>query len=245
MRVISLVPSWTETLIEAGVDVVGRTRYCVHPAWRTTTLPVVGGTKDVDWERVKALNADLLVIDQEENPKRFKTESPIPTLCTHVQNIRTLGVELQNLGRQFKNEKLLELGVQAMARKLAPELSEWAKLPGVLEWWRPPEQEIKKVLYMIWKNPWMTVSRQTYIGSILTTIGIGKQMPEFRDKYPKISLAEEVSPSTLILFSSEPYAFANEREELLQFNSPMALVDGESFSWFGIRSLRFLAPPQA
>ena len=132
-----------------------------------------------------------------------------------------------------------------MARKLAPELSDWTKLPGVLEWWRPPEQGITKVLYMIWKNPWMTVSRQTYIGSMLTTIGIGKLMPEFQDKYPKITLAEHISPSTLILFSSEPYAFAKEREELLQFNSPMALVDGESFSWFGIRSLRFLGSPQA
>ncbi len=241
MRVISLVPSWTETLIEAGVDVVGRTRYCIHPEWRITTLPIVGGTKDVSWEKVKALDADLLLLDQEENPKRFAQESPIPTMSTHVHNIRTLGVELQHLGRKFQNDKLLEYGVQAMGRKLSPELIDWSKLPGVIEWWRPPEVKIERVLYMIWKSPWMCVSRQTYIGSVLTTVGVGKFMPEFKDKYPKITLEEYASPSTLILFSSEPYAFAKEKEQVMELKSPMALVNGECFSWFGLRGLKFLA----
>ena len=68
---ISMVPSWTETLISCGVEVVGRTRYCIHPTPVVKDIAVVGGTKNIDWKKVREIDADLLILDQEENPRRY------------------------------------------------------------------------------------------------------------------------------------------------------------------------------
>src|SRR3954462_7806167 len=99
MKVISMVPSWTETLIECGVEVIGRTRFCIHPRQVVASIPVVGGTKDVNWQRVQLLNADLLILDREENPKWMAEQAPLPVLDTHVQSVDQLPRELERLGQ--------------------------------------------------------------------------------------------------------------------------------------------------
>lgn len=86
MRVVSMVPSWTETLLEAGRDaadfeLVGRTRYCVHPADLAASITAVGGTKEINWDRVSELKPDLVIFDREENPKSMADRSPYPWLA--------------------------------------------------------------------------------------------------------------------------------------------------------------------
>ena len=93
LRVISMVPSWTETLLYAGIQVVGRTRYCIHPADKVAQIPIVGGTKDIKWDLVQDLQADLVLLDREENPLEMAESSPIPFLATHVSSLRELARE--------------------------------------------------------------------------------------------------------------------------------------------------------
>ena len=241
MRVVSLVPSWTETLLAAGVNVVGRTRYCLHGPG-AAAIPVVGGTKDWDWPRVLALKPDLLLLDQEENPKFMAEQSEIPFHATHVRSVQGIPGTLQELAQVLKSAALLDLAREwgALGRaRLAWQPGE--PLPGLLEWGsapvvRPPRQ----VLYMIWRSPWMAVSADTFIGSVLEHCGIA--LPKFAGKYPEVDLSSYSPSETLLLFSSEPYPFLRKKAELAAElgEFPYAFVDGESFSWFGVRSLRFL-----
>ena len=84
-----LVPSITETLIEAGVEVVGRTRFCIHPAEKIKSISIVGGTKNIDWQKVEALKADALILDKEENPQSFANNSPIPYFAYHFEDVES------------------------------------------------------------------------------------------------------------------------------------------------------------
>ena len=91
-----MVPSWTETLLACGCEVVGRTRFCIHPV-EARQIPVVGGTKTIDWDRVRALAPDLLLLDQEENPRTMYDESPCDVFATHITSVRDVGPELDRL----------------------------------------------------------------------------------------------------------------------------------------------------
>jgi hypothetical protein len=101
-----MVPSWTETLIEAGVEVVGRTRFCIHPQEKVKSIPVVGGTKDINWEKIKAIDFDFLVLDKEENPKEMADKAQSKVIATHVKRCDDVVTELQDLAIKLKNEKL-------------------------------------------------------------------------------------------------------------------------------------------
>src|SRR5690606_21904852 len=120
MRVVSMVPSWTETLLKAHVQVVGRTRFCIHPPKMITNIPIVGGTKDVSWDLVMDLKPDLVLLDQEENPLEMAEECPVPYLATHVSSLTALQSELARLGEHFENAALMELSVQCLDILEAP-----------------------------------------------------------------------------------------------------------------------------
>lgn len=239
MRVVSMVPSWTETLLRAGVEVVGRTRFCIHPPKMITNIPIVGGTKDVSWDLVADLKPDLVLLDQEENPLEMAEQCPVPYLATHVSSVETLQKELVRLGEYFESPLLMEWAVDALdVLEVPPAAWNNQKIPGFLEWVKPPSQDYKNVAYLIWKKPWMTVSRETYIGSVLQKLGANViELPE-GEKYPVVEM-EELKDS-LLLFSSEPYPFQKKIADLKALNLEGAIVNGESYSWFGIRSLEFL-----
>ena len=114
--------------------------------------------------------------------------------------------------------------------------------PGVIRWIRPPHAPITKVRYIIWRKPWMEVSRQTFIGSVLSHLGFSDYLVESEVPYPEVSMEELKNSQNLWLFSSEPYDFnqAKEIENIQSLQVPAAIVNGESFSWFGKRSLEFL-----
>ena len=237
MRVISFVPSWTETLIECGVDVVGRTRFCIHPEASIQTIPVWGGTKDLKGPQITGDQADLVILDREENPKEFLRQIEVPVIATHVDSISTMGDELQRLGQTLRNSRLLELAERArVIAAMTPRSEVPLPMPGLLEE-LSPYQIGEKINYVIWRNPWMLAGQGTYISSVLQKLGFQIQV-RAAEKYPKCELPE--LSKAYNLFSSEPFPFARKTSELLQLGLRGAVIDGESYSWFGIRGLNFL-----
>jgi hypothetical protein len=166
-------------------------------------------------------------------------ECPVPYFATHVSSVETLQHELARLGDYFKNPDLMEMSVHCLdvleAKKPTWNLQ---KIPAFQEWIRPPSKKYDSVAYMIWRKPWMSVSRETYIGSVLETLGAKVMTFPEGEKYPVVEL-EELQESFL-LFSSEPYPFAKKVPELKALDLEGAVVDGESYSWFGVRSVEFL-----
>jgi ABC-type Fe3+-hydroxamate transport system substrate-binding protein len=234
VRIISLVPSWTETLIESGIYPVGRTRFCIHPKDKVASIPIVGGTKTADWNLIREMKPDLLILDREENPRDF-SEKNIPFWASHVTDGESLSRALKELAEIFKNEKLKLLS------QLANQINEFKNTEeklqlAILDQLTPFEKN-QEFAYMIWRHPWMSVAKETYIGFVLQKLGIKLhdwQMPNV--KYPEVLL----EPNLNYLFSSEPFPFAKKKNELLMLNLKGAIVDGEKISWFGIRSLNFL-----
>lgn len=230
MRVVSLVPSWTETLLEAGVEVVGRTRFCIHgPGVRS--IPTVGGTKNWDLERILRLKPDLLILDREENPRFMAEQTDIPFHATHVQDLSGMPKILRELGGILKNSKLEDMG-QAFSRLKRPSVP---GVPGVIEWM--DRRRYTNAIYIIWKDPWMAAGRGTYIGSVLAHCGV--ELLALEGKYPVVE-PTRIFEETLTIFSSEPFPFLEKREGLEVFCGSKCFADGEKFSWFGVRSLRFL-----
>lgn len=253
MRVISMVPSWTETLIRCGVDVVGRTRFCIHPADRVGDITIVGGTKQVDWEKVRGLDAGLLLLDQEENPKAWVDESPVEILATHITDVADVAPELARIadrvelaGQGAPADALR--GVASRWRQVqtprAP-LTCWRELPGVMRWLREPAFDgVSHATYLIWREPWMACTDGTFVASMLHAVGLpdGALLPRRAadgDKYPAVDL-DALPADTVILASSEPFPFHRKHDELQALGRPVAIVDGEAYSWFGLRSLEFL-----
>ena len=249
-RIVSLVPSITELLFElgAGDRLVGRTGFCIHPRQRIRTVPKVGGTKSVDVEAIRALAPTHLIVNIDENEK-----PTIDQLAGFVPNVivtHPLG-PLDNLplyrllggifGRESKAADLCEDFQKAYVNAVGA----CADLPR------------ERVLYLIWKSPWMTVSRDTYISRTLAAIGWDTLETDSKDRYPKIELTPELlSGADRILLSSEPYAFRERHlEEIRQIlfaddtdfvPTPMeepessvtvSLIDGEMTSWYGSRAI--------
>lgn len=240
MRVVCMVPSWTETLLQAGVNVVGRTRFCIHPKDQVINIPVVGGTKDWNWERIVEINPDLILLDRDENPKFMSEQFAFKWHASHVQSVQDMPAELNDLSQVLSNTELKKLSVRwetvlALPRNPIQNLEQF---PGLMEWGKKPKEAIKNILYLIWKDPWMTVSQDTFIGSLTDLFGI--KLNQFSDKYPEINLSDYHPDDTLLLFSSEPFPFLKKKAELSSLLFPQAFVDGESYSWFGVRSLEFV-----
>jgi hypothetical protein len=244
MRVICLVPSWTETLLDAGVNVVGRTRFCIYPADKAASIPVVAGTKQVDWPKILELKPDLLVLDKEENPISFADQSHVPWVATHVTSVWDVGKELQCLYARLGQTEVLAIAERWLrtCERLSGKSGnrDWLQMPGVMEWLRRPGPEVEQFLYIIWKDPWMAVGPGTFIASVFTLLGYGSRLAPLSDKYPAIRLEDYDPTRTLLLFSSEPYPFARHANFLADLPFPSAIVDGERFAWFGVRALRFL-----
>ena len=240
-RIVSLVPSVTELLCDLGLarQVVGRTGFCIHPADAVATIPKVGGTKDVNLEKIRRLAPTHLVVNIDENEKptvdllaRF-----IPhVIVTHPQTPRdNLGL-YRLLGGIF--------GAGGAALRLCDEFERaYANLAA------QPTRVPKTVLYCIWKDPWMTVARNTYISAMLDLIGWrqwDKGMPLAARgglRYPQFEWdANLLDAIDEILLSSEPYRFneGHVAELARETGKPVRLVDGEMFSWYGSRAIRGL-----
>lgn len=240
MKVVSLVPSLTETLVASGVEVVGRTRYCIHPADAVKAIPIVGGTKSVHWDRICDLGADLVIMDREENTREMADECPLPWFATHVTSVDDAGIELEKLGSELSSSSMQELaeGWRQIAESPAAEFPGWQGIPGTESMIGSPE-EFDRLEYMIWREPWMAVGPNTFIHSVLQKVGLGPYLKSYNKPYPEIE-QQLPEPGTFYLFSTEPYPFARYRDQLEVEGFKGALVDGEFYSWFGVRSYQKL-----
>ena len=123
MRIISLVPSWTETLIESGIYPVGRTRFCIHPVGMVDKIQIVGGTKQANWELIEKLRPDLIILDREENPKDF-SEKGFKFWASHVTDGKSLEKNLRELSSLLKNDQLKVLAQQCALINQAPTIGQ-------------------------------------------------------------------------------------------------------------------------
>ena len=229
-RIISIVPSQTELLFHLGVgpQVVGRTKFCIHPASQVGTVSIVGGTKNVDLERVAALRPTLILANREENT-RADVEALRAIAPVHVTDVTTLPDALQmirDVGR------LVDKTAEAAA--LAHQIADAMRAV-------PLPEKLPSVAYLIWRKPWMVAAANTFIDAMLGVAGFANVFAG-RVRYPVISDAEwqAVQPDYIFL-SSEPYPFRPKHADELRQLCPQAqirLVDGELFSWYGSRLLQ-------
>jgi len=223
MKVISLVPSITEALFDLGLtenEVIGRTKFCIHPEDRVKNVQVIGGTKNINIDKIKALKPDLILANKEENIKE-QVEAlmdDFKVLVTNVETIEDNYYLLKTLGNTFNKEEK----AQHFNLKIYDVLQQ-AKLNSTV-----------KAAYLIWKNPYMTVGSDTFIHKILAEIGFENI---FKDKtrYPEIQM-EDLADAEVIMLSSEPFPFKEKHiEEMKAFypDKKIMIVDGEAFSWYG------------
>lgn len=241
MRVVSMVPSWTETLIASDVNVVGRTRFCIHPADKVKSIPIVGGTKDWLLAKLNSLNADMLILDQDENPRFMSQESGVPHFSSQICSVENVSKTLVSMSKFLKSDPLLTFArrwdqVISHCNNAKPVVTD--TVPALLEWGLKPREPPQKIVYLIWRQPWMAASRQTFIGSLLALLGV--EIESFDQPYPEIDVNSYSPADTMLLFSSEPYPFLKKKAELAKLKIPHAFVDGEKLSWFGLRSLQYL-----
>lgn len=238
-RIVSLVPSITELLCDLGLTqwLVGRTGFCIHPAGLVRAIAKVGGTKDVNLEKVRALAPTHLIvnIDENEKPAVDALAQFVPNvIVTHPQQPRdNLGLYLL-LGGIFRAEQ------KALALCAAFE-REYAALAAA------PKGAPSTVLYCIWKDPWMTIGRDTYIAHMLEQIGWRQWLaPDAANaaggvaRYPRFEWSEQLLRTIdTVLLSSEPYRFTAAHVETLQtqLGTPVRLIDGEMVSWYGSRAI--------
>lgn len=203
---------------------------------------MVGGTKDINWDSCVALNPDLVVMDKEENTLPMAESCPFTWHATHITSLDSVGSELLVLAELLKSPELAALaaGWQSLTESNNLSLEVNSKLPGLIQTIGNQEIAFDRVEYMIWRNPWMAVSRETFIGSVLEKVGFDSYLPRHSKPYPELADSALPEPGTFYLFSSEPYPFERHVDELAELGFNGALVDGEFYSWFGSRSYRLL-----
>lgn len=225
-RIISLVPSLTELLIELGLkdQVIGRTRFCIHPEEKVDEIKIIGGTKNPRLEDIISMEPDFILANKEENRKedieilQKYTEARV----TEIDTIEDALLEISSLGNK--------LGVQENASKLVHSINE------LLD--QRPECEPLSVAYFIWKDPWMSVGHDTYIHDVLQNWQLTNLYGN-KTRYPKTTLDELAAKNPdVILLSSEPFPFKQKHMAQIREvcpSSKIELVNGEWFSWYGSR----------
>lgn len=238
-RIASLVPSATETLVALGLGpcLVARTGFCIHPADALRAVPKVGGTKDVNLAKLRKLAPTHVVVNVDEN--RRETAEALQTFVPHVIVTHPSRPE-DNLAlfEQLRAAFAEQPGVNENAAALA------AEFKAALARCRSERRGVEKVLYLIWREPWMTVARDTYISTLLAEAG-WHSWPAVAGgthgagRYPALAGDEPwLAHIDRVLLSSEPYRFGAEHLAEAQALCPQArvqLVDGELLSWWGAR----------
>jgi ABC-type Fe3+-hydroxamate transport system substrate-binding protein len=229
-RIVSLVPSLTELLIDLGLtdQIVGRTRFCVRPKDVVDTIPIIGGTKNPHVDKILELKPDFIVVNKEENRRsdvlELQQKSQARLVITYIATVKKALSAILGIGA--------EVGLKNKAQNLVSELEQ--KLE------QRPRKNPLRTAYFIWKDPWMSIGRDTYIYDVLQHWNLENVFcGEIR--YPTVKLKELASyHPELILLSSEPFPFKEKNIQPVQEACPEArvlLVDGQWFSWYGSRML--------
>ena len=246
-RIASLVPSVTEALVALGLGdhLVARTGFCVHPAEALRWVPKVGGTKTVNVAKLRRLRPTHAVVNVDEN--RLETVEAlrafVPNLVvTHPCDPADNGPLLAQLANAFGAVPGVHEASQRWRQALDAELAATT----------PAGRPVQQVLYLIWREPWMTVARDTYIARLLARVN-WLTLPDVHGgergaaRYPVLDAADPAwRQADRVLLSSEPYAFGPGHFDEVRRLAPQAeicLVDGEALSWYGVRAvagLRYL-----
>jgi len=227
-RIISVVPSQTELLFHLGLgdEVIGITKFCIHPAEKFKTTTKVGGTKQLNIDLIKQLNPDLIIANKEEN-ERIQIEELMqlyPVWISDISNLDEALAMIAGVGQL--------VGREAEAKKLNQLIAERFSQLHI-------QQTYLSVAYLIWRKPYMVAGKDTFIDNLLTKCGLTNVFEQ--DRYPEVTnqMLIKANPGVVFL-SSEPYPFAqkhiDEFKALLP-NAKVKLVDGEMFSWYGSRLL--------
>lgn len=229
-RIVSLVPSQTELLVDLGLSdqIVGLTKFCIHPKELRTQKTIVGGTKTVRLDKVKALNPDIVLCNKEENSlelvKELEAIAPV-----HISDIYTLDDSFE-LIRMYGDL----FNADSAADKLVQEIQTSRHK------FRDTIQVTKscKVAYFIWKTPYMVAAKNTFIDVMLKEAGYENVFSK-ASRYPEIELNNAALKTVdMIFLSSEPFPFKEQHISTFQKLFPdkrICIVDGEMFSWYGSR----------
>jgi iron complex transport system substrate-binding protein len=227
-RIVSLVPSQTELLYDLGCKdrVVGITKFCIHPDKWFREKTRVGGTKQLNFDRIAQLEPDLIIANKEENTKddieRLALDYPV--YISDISNVDDALKMIQAIG-QIVNESNR---AQVLSNQILNDYQSWPQLDG-------------KVLYFIWANPFMVAGKNTFIGQVLSDLGLENAIDDPNARYPELSELE-LSQLDLeyVFLSSEPFPFKEKHIKRLEklTQSKVLLVDGEMFSWYGSRMLK-------
>ncbi len=234
-RIISLVPSITLLLFDLGLEnsIAGRTKFCIHPKEKINSIPTIGGTKNSDIQKIKQLNPDLIFATKEENEKE--------TIDELKKDFNVIIFDIKNLDDNYK-----------MIAKIGKLTSSEIKAQEIITQTKQHFDELKKsiiklpnsqinTLYLIWRKPYMTIGKDTFIHTMLEQLGL-KNMFDHQTRYPIIQNLQTsyFSKCQLVLLSSEPYPFTQQHIKEIQEQLPNAkilLVDGEFFSWYGSKMM--------
>jgi ABC-type Fe3+-hydroxamate transport system substrate-binding protein len=223
-RVVSLVPSVTETLLAWGVRPAAVTRFCEQPR-----LPAVGGTKDPDIAGIVAMRPDLVVVDREEN--RAEDAAALEAAGLEVHVLHVISVEdvapaLDGLAGR------LGLGSPVGTNALP------VPNPGP----GPADRPRARAFIPIWRRPWMSINRATYASTLLARVGVANVLADRAERYPTVLLPEVGAlGADVVLAPSEPYPFGERHRLELSAVAPVVFVDGRDLFWWGVRTSRALA----
>ncbi len=229
-RIISLVPSQTELLCDLGLDaeVIGITKFCIHPTDWFKSKTRIGGTKNVNITKAQALQPDLIIANKEENTKADieALQQFCPVWVSDISNLSEALAMIASIGELTEKST----AANAIIRQIQTQFD--ALLPT--------KQSIP-VLYLIWKNPYMAAGADTFIDDMLCRCGYYNVLKNVT-RYPEVDIAAFKNiPNLTVLLSSEPYPFKEKDiialHQILP-NATIHLVDGELFSWYGSRLLQ-------
>lgn len=241
-RIVSVVPSQTELLFTLGLEesVVGITKFCVHPGHWQKKKTIIGGTKNLQLNKILALQPDLIIANKEENAREQieALAARVPVWVSDVETIEQAYTMIHDIGTITGTATLATALIHSI--KLGFQSIHGAETTSAL----PPTSITPRCTYLIWKDPFLTIGGDTFIHNMLLAAGFENSFAH-RSRYPEISIQEiKDSGATHVFLSSEPYPFKEKHLTALKAQLPgieILLVDGECFSWYGSRMLEFSA----
>ena len=232
VRIVSLVPSQTELLVDLGLQssLVGITKFCVHPVTLRNEVSVVGGTKHVHFDKIKALQPDIILCNKEENTEEMvRILQDIATV--HLSDVKTL---------QDAHSLIIQYGTIFNVTQRATTII--TRIKEEQERFRESITKpinTPKVGYFIWKEPLMVVGDDTFIHHLIEELGFINAFKNNEGRYPTVT-EEDLKDLDYVFLSSEPFPFSEKHIEEFQKNTTaqVILVDGEFFSWYGSRLIK-------
>jgi ABC-type Fe3+-hydroxamate transport system substrate-binding protein len=235
VRIVSLCPSLTELVFDLGrgADLVGITRWCVHPAAGVAEIEKVGGTKDPDLERILALRPDLVLLNEEENRSedaRALAASGVRYHASMPRSPEETAAMVRSIAAALDSK---EAGTKIAAEIEARSARVRRQAAGA-----PPV----RFAYLVWRKPWMSVNADTFAHSLLAQAGGINLFADRKERYPEIEARDlTAGRADLVLLSTEPFPFRRRHVEELARETGLpgesfAIADGELLSWHGSRT---------